>query len=422
MQTAYARFVYDQHTRGRRDREARTTSSNFTQILKDACRRLVAFLFTQIGVCGLVVAYNIIGAFVFNAIEGQTKDARLEAAMTLQGQTVRRLWNVTLQLNVLHEAEWRREVVVLLRSHQDGVVPLIKKGYQGLKPEEAWSFSAALMYSLSVYTTIGYGNLTPRTDMGKLTTIAYAIVGMPLMLLYMANLGEILANTLKFLFFKACRCDLGSVGYYRSSSGTLRPNAGGATRGGGGGGGGGGSSSVRDRKNPEGLARGRSFQHNKSTKVIVGAFGGDRKTIPITWCLIILAVYVLAGGIVFAHWEGWSVLDGCYFCYVSLATIGYGDLVPGRSVVSNSEDSEVEYKQVLCTVYLLVGMALVAMCFNLMQEEAIEDIKTFWRNLGCMRKAKKEEEMEATLEDEMAEREASRKELEMMEGARYSRR
>ena len=31
-------------------------------------------------------------------------------------------------------------------------------------------------------------------------------------------------------------------------------------------------------------------------------------------------------------------------------------------------------------------MAIVAMCFNLMQEEAIENLKTFWRNLGCLRK------------------------------------
>ena len=30
-------------------------------------------------------------------------------------------------------------------------------------------------------------------------------------------------------------------------------------------------------------------------------------------------------------------------------------------------------------------MALVAMCFNLMQEEAIENLKAFWRSLGCLR-------------------------------------
>lgn len=51
----------------------------------------------------------------------------------------------------------------------------------------------------------GYGNLTPRTEWGKVATILYAIVGMPLMLLYMSNVGEILAHIFKFIYFRACR-------------------------------------------------------------------------------------------------------------------------------------------------------------------------------------------------------------------------
>lgn len=51
----------------------------------------------------------------------------------------------------------------------------------------------------------GYGNLTPRTEWGKVATILYAILGMPLMLLYMSNVGEVLAQIFKFIYFKACR-------------------------------------------------------------------------------------------------------------------------------------------------------------------------------------------------------------------------
>ena len=51
----------------------------------------------------------------------------------------------------------------------------------------------------------GYGNLTPRTEWGKIATILYAIVGMPLMLLYMSNVGEVLAHIFKFIYFRVCR-------------------------------------------------------------------------------------------------------------------------------------------------------------------------------------------------------------------------
>ncbi|XP_026684902.1 outward-rectifier potassium channel TOK1-like, partial [Diaphorina citri] len=41
--------------------------------------------------------------------------------------------------------------------------------------------------------------------------------------------------------------------------------------------------------------------------------------------------YICIGAGVFAAWEEWSFLDGAYFCFVTLSTIGFGDLVPGKS-------------------------------------------------------------------------------------------
>ena len=56
-----------------------------------------------------------------------------------------------------------------------------------------------------IFVLSGYGNLTPKTDLGKLTTIFYALCGIPLMLLYMTNIGDILGTSFKYTYSKLCR-------------------------------------------------------------------------------------------------------------------------------------------------------------------------------------------------------------------------
>lgn len=52
---------------------------------------------------------------------------------------------------------------------------------------------------------------------------------------------------------------------------------------------------------------------------------------------------------------------------------GFGDRFPGASV---GNDKDAQEKLVITSVYLLFGMALLAMCFNLAQEEV--QLKTRW--------------------------------------------
>ena len=51
-------------------------------------------------------------------------------------------------------------------------------------------------------------------------------------------------------------------------------------------------------------------------------------------------------------------------------TIGFGDFVPGNSYIYNVADNvteeEVTAKLVLVSVYILLGMGIIAMCVNLM--------------------------------------------------------
>ena len=54
-------------------------------------------------------------------------------------------------------------------------------------------------------------------------------------------------------------------------------------------------------------------------------------------------------------------------------TIGFGDFVPGNSyiynVVDDMSEKEANFKLVFGSVYILLGMGILAMCINLVQEK-----------------------------------------------------
>jgi hypothetical protein len=43
--------------------------------------------------------------------------------------------------------------------------------------------------------------------------------------------------------------------------------------------------------------------------------------VPSTACVWVMMVYLLAGTIMFAEWEGWNYLDSLYFCVTSLCKV-----------------------------------------------------------------------------------------------------
>ena len=104
---------------------------------------------------------------------------------------------------------------------------------------------------------------------------------------------------------------------------------------------------------------------------------------PVVIVLAFLVGYVCLGALVFSTWEDWSFLDGAYFSFITLSTIGFGDLVPGSNVL-NTDSAEGQYKLVLCCLYLVIGLAVIAMSFNLVQEEVVAKFQWLGQEMGIL--------------------------------------
>lgn len=262
---------------------------------------------TQVGVGGLVVGYAVVGAFGFSAIEGKIDRPELAYVAALRHNVTDRLWHMTSQENIFNKTAWLSKSSDILVDFQKGVAEAVKRGrYDGRKADETWTFPATLMFCLSVFTMIGYGNLVPWTPWGKALTVLYAVFGIPLYVLYFMNMGEVLAAVFKWVYTKIYQCS---------------------------------------RRNSE-----------REKRIVV----------PSTACLWVLGGYIATGTVMFAEWEKWDYLDSTYFCVTSLCKIGIGDFVPGANIRESAGGRQT--KLVINFVYLLVGMGLVAMCYNLTRE------------------------------------------------------
>lgn len=48
----------------------------------------------------------------------------------------------------------------------------------------------------------------------------------------------------------------------------------------------------------------------------------DKVTVPLTVTMIIITFYIIIGAVIFNQFEGWSLIQAGYFCYITLSTIG----------------------------------------------------------------------------------------------------
>lgn len=212
----------------------------------------------------------------------------------------------------------------------------------------------------------GHGNVTPQSSVGKLVAVTYACIGIPIIMLYLSTIGEALARNFRVLYSKLCPSTLKSGDFHTKADCLSRypPEC---------------KFSDCDKTKFADRPKRTPFQAALNLDSFSGGYHWtcrDHTRVPIVLSLFLIVLYIGLGTIVFRATEKWNFIDGCYFSFSSLATIGFGDLKPGlhaSTVSAKAEDIAVG----VCCIYILVGIVVIAMCFNLIQEDMSSALRGF---------------------------------------------
>jgi len=177
--------------------------------------------------------------------------------------------------------------------------------YRGISPrsrdlqQSNWSFGQSFLFTVTVVTTIGYGHIHPLTNTGKTACIIYAIIGIPFTLIFLSALVQrLLAPTFKLL-----------------------------------------SSFIKMLPNMD------TFQVRLIHLALMGS--------------VYLLLSILIPTVFFWLLEpNWTFLDGLYFVFISLTTIGLGDYIPGDHPLMS--DYQTIYKTCV-GLFLLFGLVLTSL-------------------------------------------------------------
>ncbi|CAL9707015.1 unnamed protein product [Knipowitschia caucasica] len=133
-----------------------------------------------------------------------------------------------------------------------------------------WDIASAFFFCGTIITTIGFGNLSPRTWPGQLLCVCYALVGIPMFGILLAGVSDHMGTVLRRAVAKI-------------------------------------ETLFLKRKVRQTTVRVLSAV----LSILIG-------------CLIFLAVPT----VVFHEVEDWTFIESLYFVVITLTTVGFGDLVP----------------------------------------------------------------------------------------------
>ncbi|XP_037940681.1 uncharacterized protein LOC119673472 [Teleopsis dalmanni] len=169
--------------------------------------KIITCIVSHVTLVLLVVSYCVGGAYLFRHLEKPHEIEVKKGIESMRYSLTDKIWKFSENASVLSELDWINNVKIDLANFEKQILTAMKTdGWDGDEDvtKSQWTFAGSLFYSIIVITTIGYGHISPRTDWGKVTTIFYAIVGIPLMLLCLSNIGDVLATSFRFIYWRIC--------------------------------------------------------------------------------------------------------------------------------------------------------------------------------------------------------------------------
>ncbi|CAF1168714.1 unnamed protein product [Adineta ricciae] len=170
------------------------------------CKKSTAFLFSRVGLFLVMMGYVAFGGILFQLLEAGN-EAKMRSNMAEElNKTLNKLWNVTMMANSIPEeykrGNFSRWATPELAAFEDTVKVKVQEGFDGrtVDSDHDWNYFGAVLYAVTLVSTIGYGHITTKTMQGKIATILYSAFGVPLMMLFVANIGSTMAKMFSFVF------------------------------------------------------------------------------------------------------------------------------------------------------------------------------------------------------------------------------
>ncbi|GMT03416.1 hypothetical protein PENTCL1PPCAC_25590 [Pristionchus entomophagus] len=269
----------------------------------------------------ILVIYTLIGALLFQWIEADSETQEIELMRKQQEKAIER---AAFELNTLKSKgpieAYNHTVRVLKRYNEK--IGVSEVDDSNLK----WSLSGAIFYCITIYTTIGYGNIYPQSTAGQVVTIIYAFIGIPLAVICLYSLGQLFATFIR-LIWKAILRSTRVVSKDLSKKVEELGEAPDSDNG------------SEQQKEDNGLA---SF--------------------PVWILLIFTVLWVLLSAFLINLMEpDWSYGTSLYFTLISCLTIGFGDVLP----------SEYRY-MILIGIIVILGLSLVSTTLSIIQDQIEE--------------------------------------------------